>query len=271
MSLHGTPLDSIRLCRHNVKRPRMGVTMRVLLRVLSLGTLLAISHVAAASADPILITDSRRLIASTFVVGDFQSNVQTPSTPFAPFVGRASQSAIDGLANANTVAIQRSSFGRNIFSASGMVDSSATGTAGEEFFDASATGSSLFDVEFDLTAPHRYSITGLMAVDRTEDLPTSQGLGEVDVSLTSPLVGDIVFIDGLTLGSRQLHVTGILPAGRHRFFVEAFTESVSGGDLSRHTPNFDVEFAVAPVPEPASMLLLGAGLLALASKWCSEP
>ena len=81
------------------------------------------------------------------------------------------------------------------------------------------------------------------------------------------LAGDIIVVgDALQFGRRRLSVSGVLPSGRHRLFVEAFTESVSLGGSARHTPSFDLEFAVSPVPEPASLLLVGGGLLALAAK-----
>ena len=55
-------------------------------------------------------------------------------------------------------------------SASGAVDSSAAG-AGESFDSAFTSGSSLFDVDFDVPAPHHFCLTGLIAVNRLEEFP----------------------------------------------------------------------------------------------------
>ena len=108
-------------------------------------------------------------------------------------------------------------------------------------------------------------MTSFIAVDRIEE---SGGFGEVDLVLANrSLSGDIVVVgDGLRFGSRQLRVTGILPTGRHRLYAEAFAESASSGIFSRHTPRFDLELQLTPVPEPGSLFLIGGGLLALACK-----
>jgi hypothetical protein len=114
-----------------------------------------------------------------------------------------------------------------------------------------------------------FSLTGLIGVDRIGEFPGADGFGEVDVLLTSQsLSGEVVVLsDGLRFGSRQLDVRGILPTGRSRLQFEAFTESVSAGVFTRHTPSFDLEFALTPTPEPGSLLLFGAGgLLALARR-----
>ncbi len=241
--------------------------MRLLVRAFSLTFLLIISCPSSVSADPILVTDRRRVAALALIGDNFPTDAQTPSAPFAPFVGTASASVVEGLSSGQTVTTQSSSFGPRVFSASGTVDSSATGS-GEFLNPGSTVGSSLFDFEFDLANPHRFLLKALLAVDRIDPFGT-EGFGEVDVLLISTLLSgdfDIVISEGIRFGRRELNVTGILPAGRHRFSTEAFTESLSFGELTRHSPRFDLEFEVQPVPEPGSLMLLGGGLLALASR-----
>jgi hypothetical protein len=253
-----------------LKTDAMEVTMRVLVRAFGLGILLTICHASTVSADPILVRDGRLVFASARL--DPESSVPdvgTPSAPFATFTGLASQSAADGLSSAQAVTTQRSALSSRLFSASGTVDSSARGNGNGEFFNASATGSSLFDIEFDLPVPHVFSLTGLIGVESIDEFPGAGGFGEVDVLLTSQLLSGevIVLSDGLRgVGSRQLDARGILPTGRSRLQVEAFTESVSAGVFTRHTPSFDVAFALTPTPEPGSLFLFGGGLLALARR-----
>jgi hypothetical protein len=102
-----------------------------------------------------------------------------------------------------------------------------------------------------------------------DDVQQGGGFGEIEVSLgTEPLSGgiDVIAGDDIRFGSELLDLTGVLPAGRHRLFVEASTESVANDGLSQHGSRFDIDFALTPTPEPASIFLLGGGSLMLAMR-----
>ncbi|HTI38909.1 MAG TPA: PEP-CTERM sorting domain-containing protein [Vicinamibacterales bacterium] len=234
-------------------------------RTVGIGILLIVSSVAAASADPILVTDGRFVAASAIVNAQPPTVVvNTPSAPFSPFTASASATATAAAFTAQTTSTQHSSLGSTLFSASGSIDSSADVSAPEGF--AFANGSSTFEIEFDLSMPYSFALTGSIAVD---DMELGGGFGEVEVSLgTEPVSGgiDVVAGDDIRFGSQLLDFTGVLPAGRHRLLVEASTESVASDGLAHHGSNFDVDFALTPTPEPPSIFLLGAGTVVLATK-----
>jgi len=238
--------------------------MRILVRGFALGILL-IFYSASALADPILIRDRRLVDAGAHVDSAFPADdVRTPSTPFAPFMAVATQSVAVGVSSATTVTSQRSSISSSVFTASGKVDSSAQGNGNGEFFNAQSGGSSLFDVEFDVPVPHAFSLTGLIGMDLVGGFPGAEGFGEVDILLTSlqPSSELIVLSKGFrNVSGGQIDFGGVLPAGRGRFQVEAFTESVSAGPFTRHTPSYDVTFTLTPTPEPGSLFLIVSILL----------
>jgi hypothetical protein len=149
-----------------------------------------------------------------------------------------------------------------LFSASGTIETSAALAGNPDSF-AFAAGTSMFDIEFDLPMPHRFTLSGLLAVEPRESI---SGFAEADLGLISGSSGLIAFQFGRRFGSQQLDATGVLPAGTYRLSAEAFSEALGGEGFARNASSFDFDFALTPTPEPGALLLFGGGLLALVSK-----
>ena len=235
-------------------------------RPLALGILLVIASVQPASGDPILVTDGRVLAVSALTNAQPPTVVvKTPMASFSPFVETATANAAAGSVTAQTIATQRSSIGPALFAATGTIDSAANTPDGLDGF-AFANGSSTFEIEFDLGAAYRYALTGLISVDGTGE---GGGFGEAEVSLGTEQVSggtDVVQEADIRFGSQLITVTGVLPAGRQRLFMEASTESVANAGRSHHGSSFSLDLALTPTPESTTVSLVGGGLLILAAR-----
>ena len=216
--------------------------------------IVCLSWAFPASSDPILI-DGRRFVNATgsFVSGEdrvFFSSELVPETPFGSWDGGLSLAVFAAGGRGTSTATQRSVITPTRISASGRLDSEAV--PGGVIIGSEAQSG--VNVTFDLTVPHRYSFHA--AVQR--DVFDPQGFSEFAIAVA-----------GIALtGVGELNRVGILPVGRHEFLVEAltFAEATPEGGVSRRAATYEADLHLTPVPEPGTMVLVGAGSLFVA-RW----
>lgn len=200
-------------------------------------------------------------------ITDRQSRV-TASETFAPLLGGMStdtstlettnlllfsQTVSEGQATAS----QTSSVSPLLFQHTSSVDG---GMAGSEFGSTSA--SSLFRVEFDITNPSSFELTGLLTEDDVLEEAGIVSLGGTTVSLIG--TGLNLSIDSDFANDVTINESGVLNAGSY------VLEVLSSGGGSTIEPSAitttDFTFSVVSVvPEPSSIVVFGCGLMCLLS------
>jgi len=244
--------------------------MRGFLQSLSLGLLLIISVGNPATADPIKVTLDARNVAVVAKVNDLplRSGEITPQDVFASFDEVVTVADAQGSVSVQSTATQRSSLSPTRYRAIGTVET--LGNAPDAGSVAFNIASSFFGTNFDLAIPSRFLLTDSMTASAFQ----SNGVQNTDalVQIVANDGSGTVFLnEGVVgTGSRQVNATGFLPAGSYAFLAEAVAQGELNGSLagatSHHAASFDLDFLLTPVPEPGSILLLGSGLVAFASR-----
>ena len=119
--------------------------------------------------------------------------------------------------------------------------------------------SSFFDVFFDLSTPHTYSLTGTLVAN------DDGGFARARLGLTGPT--SLSFIAIGVNPNVAMSASGVLSPGTYRLVVEAAMDNggnaqdgaYMGGDAAFNF-NFQLTDASRPIPEPTMTLLLAAGL-----------
>jgi hypothetical protein len=135
------------------------------------------------------------------------------------------------------------------FMGSGQADTTGTGAPNTQ----SVNVHSFFDVFFDLSVPHSFDLTGTLSelVDG--------GISEATFQLTGP--GTNLDLSPSSGNPLNLAQSGVLAAGSYHPVVSAHSEGTAGTNYFDRTHwDFNLALAPAPVPEPASLVLLGADL-----------
>jgi hypothetical protein len=237
-----------------IPRPRFGSmmvidVMRAVCRTAVLVLLLAVGLAPVLGAEPILISDGRYVQAFAAVElperpSDF-TDLRRPDVPFGPFDATAVATRAAGGSTARSTASQRSMLSPSHMTAIVVAESIADANG----IWVGTAASSAFSITFDLPIAHSYEFRG-------DFVRSGDGFTEFE----SAFAGEGSLGEG-----QELSTHGVLGSGRHQLFVSVLTEAFPGEQGSdRPSGTFSVDLSLHPVPEPATIALIGGALSALA-------
>jgi hypothetical protein len=140
-------------------------------------------------------------------------------------------------------------------------DSTTVRTGGDAQID--------YGVTFDVNEAQQFVFGGVM--DTFASDPRGRSIWEAELFFFPPGPGQREAFHLVGTDSRRLLETGLLMPGRYGFFFSTASDALAiGTGRTSADFNFSLQFfdpsAASPTPEPASMLLLGSGLVGLVTQ-----
>jgi len=234
---------------------------------------------APVCADPIILEHHSSLFGGATIVN---TPIKPDSTPLAigslngsllgetsATLSRALSLSAADLTTTASATIHHDTLSAQRFSGEGSVSAALSGTPGANIGGVASGDVDMF-VFFQLLEPQAYVSTFTYSVDKG-----SSDFSRSEARLFSDVLGGFLFRDRLFSGSGTIVRSGILTPGLYaldgissasaRHCVEGCADGgmVSLASRSSFNLTFDLTPAVAPIPEPASIVLLGSGLLGL--------
>lgn len=235
-------------------RMRAGVVGPLLLALFPFG----------ARADPIDLTGVLRSAIAVTTVRD-ASGAETQQS-MGQDTGEAPTATALSLAGLSSASANAGLFA-NVSDPHHIWGSGAAGASVETTASGFAMGVAQFSVGLRVYTEHAFTFVGTFATSGVDGRPASVSGGVWQAVLSGP-GGDTTFFNR-GFDSAVVTESGVIPSGEYRLLV------TSQGHATVHQPGlttgtatyaftFDLADTSAPVPEPASMFLVGSGILGLA-------